>query len=130
MAHYALLDENNVVVNVLVGRNEDEVVDEIIDWEEYYGNFHNMKCKRTSYNTHLGQHRFDGTPFRKNYAQVGGTYDEERDAFIPIKYFESWIFDEDTCAWKAPIPQPDNDHYYRWNEETLSWDNFGEKIEE
>jgi len=78
--------------------------------------------KQTSYNTIAGEHRLGGTPFRKNHAGIGYTYDEERDAFIPSKPFNSWILNEDTCQWEAPISKPDNDNFYVWNEETQQWE--------
>lgn len=122
MAHYAFLDENNMVTEVIVGRDEDEVVDGISDWEAYYGEFRGQTCKRTSYNTMGGQHTGDGTPFRKNYAGIGYEYDEARDAFIPPKPYDSWLLDDDTCLWVAPVAYPDDGEMYVWNEETTSWD--------
>ena len=119
MAHYAFLDENNVVTEVIVGKNEGE---DGIDWEEHYGNFRNQTCKRTSYNTVGGVHNSGGTPFRKNYAGIGYTYDAQRDAFIPPKPFNSWLLDEDTCLWNPPTPMPDDGEFYSWNEETTSWE--------
>lgn len=97
MAHYAFLDENNLVTQVIVGKEEGE---EGIDWEVHYGNFQGQLCKRTSYNTLGGIHLNGGTPYRKNYAGIGYTYDEVRDAFIPPKPEGSWILNEDTCTWK------------------------------
>jgi hypothetical protein len=89
MAHYAFLDENNIVTEVITGRNEDEVVDGISNWEEYYGNFRGQTCKRTSYNNNI----------RKNYAGIGYTYDGSRDAFIPSKCHSEAVLDEATCRW-------------------------------
>jgi len=84
---------------------------------------------QTSYNTHGGVHDNDGTPLRKNHAGIGYTYDEDRDAFIPKKPFNSWTLNEDTCLWEAPIAKPeltqeqiDNNNYYNWNEENQTWD--------
>ena len=111
MAHYAFLDDKNVVTEVIVGRNEDEVVDGISDWETYYGEFHNQRCVRTSYNSNI----------RKNYAGIGFIYDEGRDAFIPPQPFPSWVLDEDTCLWDAPIPKPNDGQPYSWDEDTVSW---------
>lgn len=119
MAHYAFLDETNIVTEVIVGKDEGE---ENIDWEQHYGNFRGQVCKRTSYNTLGGQHRNGGTPFRKNYAGIGFSYNETLDAFIPPKPFESWILNEETCLWESPIPKPDDENFYKWNEETQSWD--------
>ena len=125
MAHYAFLDENNIVVEVIVGREENEIVDEITDWEEYYSSFRGLVCKRTSYNTHGGIHLYGGTPFRKNYAGVGHTYDAVRDAFIPPKPFDSWVLNETTCAWDPPIPRPEDDtQIWRWNETEQKWDSL------
>jgi uncharacterized protein (TIGR02466 family) len=91
MAHYAFLDENNIVTEVIVGKNEGE---EGIDWEVHYGAFRGQPCKRTSYNTHGGVHSGGGTPYRKNYAGIGYTYDADRDAFIPPKPYASWLLNE------------------------------------
>ena len=85
--------------------------------------------KQTSYNTHGGVHDNGGTPLRKNHAGIGFTYDEDRDAFIPPKPFPSWVLNEDTCRWEAPIPEPeltqeqiDNNNYYIWNETNQTWE--------
>ena len=78
--------------------------------------------KQTSYNTHGGVHNNNGTPFRKNHAGIGYTYDEDRDAFIPKKPFNSWVLNETTCLWESPIPYPQDNNRYNWNEQTLSWD--------
>lgn len=121
MAHYAFLDANNVVVDVIVGKDETDTAANV-DWEQYYGEFLGLTCKRTSYNTFKNVHAAGKAPFRKNYAMIGGTYDPVRDAFIPIKPHASWVLDEDTCSWEAPTPMPDTVNYYRWNEETLCWD--------
>jgi hypothetical protein len=118
MAHYAFLDQNNVVTEVIVGKNEGE---EGINWEQHYGSFRNQVCKRTSYNTMGGVHNSGGTPFRKNYAGIGYTYDEQRDAFIPPKPYNSWVLNETSCLWDPPTPMPQDDKMYAWNEETTSW---------
>ena len=78
--------------------------------------------KQTSYNTHGGIHKSGGTPFRKNHAGIGYTYDEDRDAFIPKKPFNSWILNEQTCQWEAPTPMPNDGKKYNWNETNLTWD--------
>jgi len=121
MAHYAFLDSNNIVTQVIVGKEENE---DGIDWEVYYGEKLGQICKRTSYNTMAGQHLLGGTPFRKNYAGIGYTYDSARDAFISSKPYNSWVLNEDTCCWEAPTPMPesDSDEMYTWNEETQSWE--------
>lgn len=115
MAHYAFLDENNVVVDVIVGRDESNM-----DWEGYYSLRRGLACKRTSYNTRGGISS-DGEPFRKNYAGIGYTYDAQRDAFIPPKPYPSWVLNEFSCLWEAPVPYPDDGGLYVWNEETQSW---------
>jgi len=99
MGHYAFLDQNNIVVEVITGRDENEGG---VDWEQYYGNLRRKTCKRTSYNTIAGAHSLGGVPFRKNYAGVGYTYDEIRDAFIPPCPEPDWILNEDTCIWEPP----------------------------
>ena len=124
MAHYAFLDENNIVTEVIVGKEEGE---EGIDWEQHYGSFRGQVCKRTSYNTHGNQHP-NNQPFRKNYAGVGFSYDEQRDAFIPPKPFLSWSLDENTCLWNSPIPRPMDDKLYVWDEPTLTWREINEPV--
>jgi hypothetical protein len=78
--------------------------------------------KQTSYNTHGGVHNNGGTPLRKNHAGIGYTYDETRDAFIPPKPFNSWILNEDTCLWEAPVAYPSDNGKYKWNETNLNWE--------
>jgi hypothetical protein len=118
MAHYAFLDEHNTVTEVIVGKDEGE---EGVDWESHYGAFRGQICKRTSYNTHGGVHSNGGVPLRKNYAGIGYTYDAERDAFIPPKLFNSWVLNETTCLWEAPVPYPEDGGVYIWNETSVSW---------
>jgi hypothetical protein len=117
MAHYAFLN-NNIVTEVIVGKDEGE---DNTDWEVHYGNFRNQVCKRTSYNTQGGIHSSGGIPYRKNYAGIGYTYDEQRDAFIPQKPYASFILNEDTCLWEPPVPYPTDGEQYTWNEEDLQW---------
>lgn len=122
MGHYAFINENNIVVEVITGKDENEIVDGISNWELHYEQYRpGLKCKRTSYNTLAGQHNNGGTAFRKNYAGIGYTYDQERDAFIEPKPFNSWLLDEDTCQWNPPIPYPIDDKQYVWDEEQLNW---------
>jgi hypothetical protein len=122
MAHYAFLDENNIVTQVIVGKNEDEKRDGVIvDWEEWYGNFHGVTCKRTSYNTIANTHLLDGTPFRGNYAGIGYIYDTENDVFYPPQPYPSWTLNSN-WVWEAPVEYPDDGNFYQWNEETTSWD--------
>lgn len=118
MAHYAFLDSNNIVTQVIVGKDEGEGG---IDWEQHYGEFRGQTCKRTSYNTIGGVHSNGGTPLRKNYAGIGYTYDAIRDAFIPPKPFSSWLLNETTCLWEAPTPMPTDRKFYTWDEATTSW---------
>jgi hypothetical protein len=115
MAHYAQLDENNIVVQVIVG------VDEPHDGEAIYFQTTGKVWKKTSYNTSGGVHLLGGTPFRKNYAGIGFTYDAQRDAFIPPKPYASWSINEQTCQWDAPVPMPIDDKRYVWDEQTISW---------
>lgn len=110
MAHYAFLDENNIVTEVITGIDETELI-EGLDPETWYGNFRGQACKRTSYNGSI----------RKNYAGIGYTYDETRDAFIAPKLYPSWILNEDTCQWEAPIPYPTDNVMYSWDEEAGDW---------
>ena len=116
MAHYAFLDENNVVTEVIVGKDESN-----FDWEQYYAMKRGQICRRTSYNTVGGVHQNDGTPFRKNYAGVGYTYDANRDAFIPPQPFASWVLNEESCLWEAPVPRPTDGKKYDWHEGTIDW---------
>ena len=118
MAHYAFLDLNNIVTGVIVGKDESEGG---IDWEQHYGEFRGQPCKRTSYNTVGGVHKNGGTAYRKNYASIGYTYDTDRDAFIAPKPFASWVLNETSCIWEAPISRPTDGKIYSWNEEQLAW---------
>ena len=128
MAHYALLNYQNIVTKVCTGKNEDETDTNI---EIVYQNMFGQLCKRTSYNTRGGVHYDPDTnepsadqskAFRKNYAGVGYTYDQARDAFIPPKPFDSWMLDKQSCLWEAPVEYPDDGERYEWNEETTKWD--------
>lgn len=119
MAHYAFLDANNIVTEVIVGRNEDEVVNGISDWEAHYAEIRGQDCKRTSYNTYGGVHLTGGTPFRKNYAGIGFSYDPVKNAFIPPKPYASWTLNENSCLWEPPVPSPVGDVV--WNEFTKEW---------
>lgn len=118
MAHYAFLDSNNIVTEVIVGKDNDS--DNTVDWETVYGNLRNQVCKRTSYNTR-GNQNSNNVPYRKNYAGIGFKYDEVRDAFIPPRPHDSWLFDEIECLWKPPIPHPNDNKKYYWEEFTKAW---------
>lgn len=107
MAHYAFLDENNVVVEIISGIDETELI-EGLDPETWYGNFRGQVCKRTSYNNNI----------RGRYATIGSTYDHEKDEFIRPQPFPLWILGEDN-EWHAPVPRPSMD--YVWDVETSSW---------
>jgi hypothetical protein len=122
MAHYAFLDENNIVTEVIVGKNEGDLG---IDWESHYSAFRGQPCKRTSYNTCAGVHALGKTPFRKNYAGIGYTYDAELDAFIPPKPYPSWVLDEEVGQWTAPVLRPNDGKYYRWDETVTNWVEVG-----
>jgi hypothetical protein len=111
MAHYAFLDENNIVTEVITGKDETELIDEILP-ELWYSNFRNQRCIRTSYNGKI----------RKKYANIGDTYDEVRDAFIAPKPHSSWTLNEETCRWEAPISYPNDNKVYVWNDKNQSWD--------
>lgn len=111
MAHYAFLDSNNVVTEVIVGKDE---TDTSHDWEQFYGEIRNQVCKRTSYHGNI----------RKNYAGIGFTYDAQRDAFIAPKPFDSWLLNESTCKWESPKPYPTDGKYYIWDETTTNWIEF------
>ena len=122
MAHYALLDENNKVVQVITGVDENELIEGKTP-EQWYGEFHGKTCKRTSYNTVGNQHNAGGVPFRKNYAGIGFTYDEEFDAFIPPRPYDSWKLNYETYVWYAPIPMPEREEgfVHRWSEINKEW---------
>ena len=115
MAHFAKLDGNNIVTFVTVGRNEDDGQEDVLTART--GDVY----KQTSYNTRGGVHALGGTPFRKNFAGLGYTYDVSRDAFIPPKPFNSWVLNEDTCLWDSPTPYPTDGKIYHWDEDTVSW---------
>lgn len=124
MSHFAQIDENNIVVQVIVA--EQDFIDTLDNPESWI---------QTSYNTRGGVHYApnsndpdDGIPLRKNYAGVGYTYDPDRDAFIPPQPYASWLLNVDTCLWEPPTPQPElteeqiaAEQAYNWDEDSLSW---------
>lgn len=114
MAHFAKLDNNNIVTFVTVGRDEDNELELSSRTGDLY--------KQTSYNTRGGVHILGGTPFRKNYAGIGYKYDTERDAFISPKPFDSWFLDEETCLWNPPVEYPSDGEMYVWDESSLVWE--------
>jgi hypothetical protein len=117
MAHYAFLDENNIVTEVITGKDE---TDTTHDWEQFYGEFRGQVCKRTSYHGNI----------RKNYAGIGYTYDAQRDAFIPPQPYPSWLLVEETCQWIPPVAIPSDigtgepPKRYFWDEDNLSWTQY------
>jgi hypothetical protein len=125
MANYAFLNINNIVVEVIVGKDESN-----FDWERYYGDIRGEVCKRTSYNTRGGIYynpitnmpdENQSKAFRKNFAGLDYSYSWERDAFIPPKPYPSWVLDDFSCLWEPPIPYPTDGKNYVWNEQTQSW---------
>lgn len=119
MAHFAEIDEQGVVLRVLVVDNAHEN-----DGQNFLANTLGLGGTwiKTSYNTQGGVHTSGGTPLRKNYAGIGYTYDEGRDAFIPPKPYASWTLNETSCTWEAPVAYPSDGKIYSWNEATTSWD--------
>jgi hypothetical protein len=115
MAHYAFLDDRNIVTEVITGIDETELI-EGLHPEVWYGNFRNQTCKRTSYNGN----------YRKNFAGIGYTYDPERDAFIAPKPFSKWVLNEETCRWEAPTPYPTDDKMYVWNNNRGEWEELND----
>jgi hypothetical protein len=119
MAHFAEVDENNIVLRVLVVDDSQES-----NGQEFLATTLGLGGTwiKTSYNTMAGVHANGGTPLRKNYAGIGFTYDSERDAFIPPKPYASWLLNETSCVYEAPVAMPTDGALYTWNEETTSWD--------
>jgi hypothetical protein len=117
MAHFAQINENNEVINVLC--TSDEMPNEGYDWliQNFGG-----KWIKTSYNTYANQHLLGKEPLRKNFATVGGTYDPVRDAFLYPKEFDSWILNEETFQWEPPIPRPEDGLMYQWDESVADWE--------
>ena len=125
MAYYAFIDHNNIVIEVIAGRNEDEIVDGVTDWEKHYEEFREgVICKRTSYNTVANTHKNGKTPFRYNYAGYGYSWDAskgEDGAFVPPKPFGSWILNENSYTWQPPIDKPSDNKLYYWLEDSQEW---------
>lgn len=115
MSHFAKLDENNIVIAVFPGRQEDDGKE--AELSARTGDIY----KQTSYNTRGGIHLLGGTPLRKNYAGVGYTYDPDRDAFIPPKPFNSWSLNETTCLWDPPVSYPTDGGQWTWDETNQEW---------
>ena len=131
MASFAKIGLNNKVIAVHSVVNEvlhdDNGVEQEVNGIDFLTKLHGWAIwKQTSFNTYGGVHKLGGTPFRKNHAGIGYTYDEDRDAFIAPKPYASWILNENTCLWKAPVALPDTENRYNWNEETTTWDLINE----
>ena len=127
MASFAKIGLNSKVIEVLSVHNnvlkDSNGVEQEVNGIDFLTKLTGYPVwKQTSYNTHGGVHDNGGTPLRKNHAGIGYTYDEDRDAFIPKKPFNSWVLNETTCLWESPIPYPQDNNRYKWNEQTLSWD--------
>jgi len=122
MAHFAKLGPGDIVERVEVVSNDIATTEQA--GVDFLNNLYNTRdvWKQTSYNTKGGVHLNGGTPLRKNYAGIGYSYDQTRDAFIPPKPFQSWTLNETTCLWEAPISKPDDEQSYDWNETTQTWD--------
>ena len=122
MAHFAKLGVGNIIIEVAVVSNDIAITEQAgIDFlNNLYGS--RDVWKQTSYNTNGGVHKLGGTPLRKNYAGVGYTYDQIKDAFIAPKPYASWLLNETTCLWEAPTTYPTDGEVYTWNETTTSWD--------
>jgi hypothetical protein len=125
MAYYALINNSNIVTDVIVGKDENDLIDGITSWEDHYSEVSGKVCKRTSYNTFANSHLNGGTPYRYNFAGVGFLFDESignDGAFIPPKPFASWSLNIETCQWQSPTEMPvvEGKRYY-WSEEDMSW---------
>jgi len=118
MAHYAILNDQNIVEQVITGRDEGELN---IDWEAHYGEIFNKTVKRTSINTYQGEHTQGKAPFRLNYAGPGMRYDPQLDGFIYSQPFPSWVLDPSKGAYVAPVAKPEDDKAYAWDEANLTW---------
>ena len=126
MAHFVEIDDSNIVIKGVVlddKDTQDESGNEVESvGAKYLSDGFGGTWKRTSYNTYGGVHNLGRTPFRKNYAGIGDTFDEAKDAFYSPKPHPSWTLDEDTCQWDAPTAYPDDGKLYEWNEATTAWD--------
>jgi len=122
MASFAKLGKGNIVEKVIAVSNDIATTEQA--GVDFLNNLYNTRdvWKQTSYNTKAGVHLLGGTPFRKNHAGIGFTYDQERDAFIAPRPFDSWTINETTCEWEAPIAEPTDGQDYDWNETTRQWD--------
>jgi len=125
MAHYAFLNEENIVTEVITGIDEDNtdtLPEGFASWEAWYADFRGQTCKRTSYNTFENSHLLGGTPFRGNYAGIGMTYDTDNDVFYLPQPYGSWTLSSN-WPWEAPIAYPTDGLYYYWDEDAYQADN-------
>jgi hypothetical protein len=131
MASFAKIGLNSKVIEVLSVHNnvlkDSNGVEQEVNGIDFLTKLTGYPIwKQTSYNTHGGVHNNNGIPFRKNHSGIGYTYDEDRDAFVPPKPFNSWILNENTCIWNAPVSMPteqlENNQYYSWNESIINWE--------
>tara|TARA_R110000744_G_scaffold258920_1_gene374170 strand:- start:404 stop:778 length:375 start_codon:yes stop_codon:yes gene_type:complete len=122
MAHFAKINDSNIVTEVIVVSNDIATSESagVTFINNLYGT--SDTWKQTSYNTYANTHKLDGTPFRKNYAGIGFTYDADKNAFIPPKPHASWTLNNTTCLWEAPSDYPDDGKYYSWNESNTAWE--------
>ena len=130
MAHYAFLNDNNIVTEVITGVDEDQKDDlpEGFDsWEDWYADFRGQTCKRTSYNTIANEHSGEGTAYRGNYAGIGYTYDPENDVFYAPKPYSKWVLNESSWTWEAPEEYPDDGKDYIWNDNKGEWEEIVEE---
>ena len=130
MAHYAFLNDNNIVTEVITGVDEDQKDDlpEGFDsWEDWYADFRGQTCKRTSYNTIANEHTGEGTAYRGNYAGIGYTYDPENDVFYAPKPYSKWVLNESSWTWEAPEEYPDDGKEYLWNDNKGEWEEIVEE---
>jgi hypothetical protein len=126
MAYFAKLDENNIVLNVHSVENNELLVDGVENEQkgiDFLQSIHGHPYwKQTSYNTIAGKHTMGKTPFRKNFAGIGYSYDPTRDAFLPPKLFASWSLNEETCEWNPPVPYPQDGKEYYWVDDKQVWE--------
>jgi len=125
MAHYAFINEENIVTEVITGIDEDNtdtLPEGFASWEAWYADFRGQTCKRTSYNTFENSHLLGGTAFRGNYAGIGMTYDTDNDVFYLPQPYGSWTLSSN-WAWEAPIAYPTDGLYYYWDEDAYQADN-------
>ena len=133
MAHYSFINDENIVVEVITGKDENDLEtlpEGFASWEEYYETKRDgLTCKRTSYNTQAGEHLNGGTAFRGNYAGIGFTYDPDNDVFYAQSPHSSWVLNETSWIWEAPLPRPDPQTDYVWDEDVYQADTSDPKTQ-